>query len=198
MPKKDKRVDAYIAQQAEFARPILIRVRELVHACCPDCEETLKWGAPTFMHNGILCIMAGFKAHCMVRFWKGSQIKSDDGERIDTSWGNEARYSKLSDLPSKKEFLAVVKKAIELNASGAKAAPRKKQAKPPIPMPPEFAAAIKKSPKAKKAFDAFPPSHKREYLEWITGAKRDETRVKRIAQAIEWMAEGKQRNWKYG
>jgi uncharacterized protein YdeI (YjbR/CyaY-like superfamily) len=194
---KDKRVDAYIAKQAEFARPILSRVRELVHAGCPECEETLKWGAPTFMHHGILCIMAGFKAHCMVRFWKGGQMRNDAGDRVDLSWGQEARYTKVSDLPPKKEFLAVLKKAIELNELGEKGPPRKAKPKPAIPMSPAFAAAIKKNPKAKKAFDAFPPSHKREYLEWIADAKRDETRAKRIAQAVEWMAEGKSRNWKY-
>jgi uncharacterized protein YdeI (YjbR/CyaY-like superfamily) len=198
MPTKDKRVDAYIAKQAEFARPILIRVRDLVHEGCPDCEETLKWGMPTFTHHGILCIMAGFKAHCMVRFWKGGQIKNDDGQRIDLSWGQEARYTTLSDLPSKKEFLSVVKTAVSLNELGVKAPPRKKKPKVEIPMPDAFAAALKKNAKAKKAFDAFPPSHKREYLEWIVDAKREETRDKRIGQAIEWIADGKSRNWKYG
>ncbi len=197
MPKKDKRVDAYIAKQAEFAQPILTKVREWVHEGCPDCEETLKWSSPTFLHNGILCIMAGFKAHCMVRFWKGGQMKTEDGKRIDLSWGQEARYSTVSDLPTKKEFLALVKKAVEINASGVKAPPRKTKPKAEIPIPPAFAAAIKKNAKAKKAFDAFPPSHKREYLEWITDAKREEKRAKRIGQAVELMSEGKSRNWKY-
>ncbi|MEO7086611.1 MAG: YdeI/OmpD-associated family protein [Gemmatimonadaceae bacterium] len=200
MATKDKRVDAYIAKSAEFARPILTRIREQVHDGCPDCEETLKWGSPTFMSGGsILCIMAAFKAHCMVRFWKGSQIRNEDGERVDTSWGEEARYRDVSDLPTKKAFMAVVKKAVELNTPGAKAAaiPPVKKAKPPIPMPPAFAAALKKNAKAKKAFEAFPPGHKREYLEWIADAKRDETRDKRIAQALDWISSGKPRNWKY-
>ena len=198
MGTKDERVDAYIARAGEFAKPILKRIRDLVHEGCPDCEETLKWGAPAFMHHGILCIMAGFKAHCMVRFWKGGQIRNDQGERIDTSWGEEARYTSVAELPSKRAFLAVVKKAAVLNETGAKPPARAAKAKEPVPMPPAFAAALKKNAKARKAFEAFPPSHKREYLEWIVGAKRDETRARRITQAVDWMAEGKARNWKYG
>jgi hypothetical protein len=186
----DPRVDAYIAKSNEFARPILEFIRDAVHKGCPDATETIKWGMPFFEHEGILCQMAGFKAHCGLHFWNSSAIT---GEK--TAWWD--RIESFDDLPPKKELVALVKKAARLNADGVKPARKPPSKKPPLELPDELMIALAKNKKAKAAFDAFPVSHKREYAEWISEAKRAETREKRVQQAVEWMAEGKSRNWKY-
>jgi uncharacterized protein YdeI (YjbR/CyaY-like superfamily) len=195
MGTKDNRIDAYIASAADFAKPILTRVREIVHEACPDCEETLKWGHPTFMHHGIMCGLAAFKQHCALHFWKGGLIVGDawdDGMR-----GQFANLTKVSDLPPKKVLAGYIKKAMELNELGTKAPKRAPKPKKELVAPDVFMTAIKKNKKALAAFEAFSPSHKREYVEWIVDAKGEDTRARRIAQAVEWMAEGKPRNWKY-
>ena len=196
MPKTDKRVDAYVANAAEFAKPILERLRAVVHEGCPDCEETLKWGHPSFMHNGILCGMIAFKERCALHFWK-SAILSPNGEN-DPEWQALLyQMKKVSDIPPKKTLLPLIKTAMELNATGVKLPKSAPKAKKELPMPDVFMAAIKKNKKALAAFDKFSPSHTREYIEWITDAKAEATRDRRIAQAVDWMAEGKPRNWKY-
>lgn len=196
MPKTDKRIDAYIAKAPEFAQPILSRVRSMVHEGAPDCEETLKWGHPTFIQNGLLCGMLSFKGYCAVHFWKGSLF-------IDAPTGDKGaakqlgRLRSIKDLPSKTVFVAYVKRAVEVNAAGTKVPRMAAKPKQAIPLPPDLRRAIDENPKARQTYDAFSPSHRREYLEWITEAKQDSTRARRIAQAVEWMAEGKPRNWKY-
>ena len=200
MPKKDKRVDAYIAKAAPHAKPTLTQIRTWVHEAAPDCEEDIKWGAPAFMQNGILLIMAGFKNHCAVNFWKGSSFIPAE-RREGEGAGNIGRIFDVKELPSKKEFQGWVKTAIERNnEGGANKTPAKrvaKKKKPALAMPDYFMAAIRKSKKALAGYDRMSPSHQREYIEWITDAKTDATRDKRVAQAVEWMAEGKSRNWKY-
>jgi hypothetical protein len=198
MSQRDKRVDAYIAKAAPFARPILEHVRAVVHEACPDAGETIKWGMPTFTYgDGILCGMAAFKAHASFGFWKHALVVGE-GE-AQSGMGSFGRLETVRDLPPKKQLLAYVKKAAVLNAQGVKAAPARKSAAPkPAPEPtPEFAAALRKHKAAAATFKAFSPSQQREYVEWIAEAKREDTRDRRIAQAVEWLAEGKQRNWKY-
>jgi uncharacterized protein YdeI (YjbR/CyaY-like superfamily) len=195
MPAKDKRVDAYIDQAPDFAKPILTRIRETVHEACPECEETLKWGHPSFMYNGIMCGMAAFKEYCAFHFWKGALIV--EGAEGVNMWSQLGRLSKVSDLPPKKTVVGYVKKAMELNELGTKVPKRPAKAKKELVMPEPFMTAIKKNKKALAGFEAFSPSHKREYIEWISDAKGEDTRARRIAQAVEWMAEGKPRNWKY-
>ena len=197
MGKRDRRVDDYIAKQRDFAKPILTYVRDVMHEGCPDVEETIKWGMPSFTYHGILAGMAAFKEHASFGFWKHGLLFGDGRGRDQGAMGSFGRLSSVKDLPSRRELLALVKKACELNATGAKPAPRIKRPAKPIPMPAEFKAALAKNRKAQANFDAFPPSHRREYLQWISEAKRDETRDKRIAEAVRWIAEGKQRNWKY-
>ena len=200
MGAKDSRIDAYIAKSADFAKPILKHIRTLVHAGCPQVEETLKWGFPHFMHKGILCSMAAFKQHCAFGFWKQSLILGEsNGGKKSEAMGQFGRLQGLSDLPSKKVLLGYIKKAAELNDAGVKAPYRKNKTvkKPPLVVPSYFKAALKKSKKASTTFENFSPSHKREYVEWITEAKTAETRERRLATAIEWMAEGKPRHWKY-
>jgi len=194
MPIIDKRVDAYIAKAPEFAKPILTRIREIVHEGCPNVEETLKWSAPTFMHNGILCGMVAFKEHCAFHFWKGKLVVEEEAEGV--AGKQFGRLYTVSDLPSKKVLIGYIKKAMALNDTGAKVA-RVPSAKPKLATPKPFTDALKKNKTASSVFEAFSPSAKHEYVEWIVGAKTDATRDKRIEQAIEWIAEGKKRNWKY-
>ncbi|TKR34238.1 hypothetical protein FCE95_04060 [Luteimonas gilva] len=198
MASRDPRIDAYIAKSAEFARPILERAREVVHEACPQVEEAIKWGMPTFLYDGaILCGMAAFKQHASFGFWKHARVMGEDNPR--DGMGSYGKITRLSDLPPKRQLVADIKKAVRLQKEGAKTpGPRKTSApKPPPETPPDLAAALKKNAKARATFEGFAPSHKREYIEWITEAKREETRARRLAQAVEWLAEGRQRHWKY-
>jgi uncharacterized protein YdeI (YjbR/CyaY-like superfamily) len=196
MGTRDPRIDAYIAKSADFAKPILTHLREIVHSACPDVEETMKWSNPHFTYKGMLGGMAAFKEHCAFGFWKGSLILPKAG--TEKAAGHFGRITKVSDLPPKKVIVGYVKEAMRLNEEGVKSPARAKpKVAKPIVVPEALAAALKKNPKARATFEAFSPSHKREYTEWIADAKGDDTRQRRVASAIEWMAEGKSRNWKY-
>lgn len=199
MGKKDRRIDAYIAKSADFAQPILTHLRAVVHSACPDVEETLKWSMPAFMHNGILCGMAAFKQHAAFNLWKGNRIVGSDGDRA--AMGQFGRITSISDLPSKKVLIGYIRQVAALNAERVNTPKTRKPplAKRPIPTTPpaDLAAALKKNARARATFASFSPSHKREYIDWIVEAKRDETRERRLRQAIEMLAEGKTRNWKY-
>ncbi len=197
MGTRDPRVDAYIARSPEFARPILTHLRDIVHTACPEVEETLKWNAPHFMYHGMLAGMSAFKAHCAFGFWRGSLVTGGDGGIETQAMGQFGRITSLRDLPPKREIAGYVKKAMQLNEAGVKAKPRKHPPRPDLPVPAELTAALRKHPKARATFEAFSPSHRREYVEWIAEAKTDETRKRRLASALEWMSEGKSRNWKY-
>jgi uncharacterized protein YdeI (YjbR/CyaY-like superfamily) len=194
MGHRDPRVDAYIEKSADFAKPILTRLRDLVHATCPEANETIKWGAPYFDYKGPLCGMVAFKRHCAFVFWKDTLIVQNPSEE---AMGQLGRIESLSDLPPKKTLTAWLKKAVRLNEEGVKAPRSIRPPKPPVKVPADLEKALKKNARARAAFEAFSPSHRREYVEWIEEAKREETRTKRLAKAIEWMADGKPRNWKY-
>jgi len=198
MASRDPRVDAYIAKSADFARPILAHLREVVHAACPDAEETMKWSFPHFQYKGLLCSMAAFKEHCAFGFWKSSLVMGE-GTEAEKAMGQFGRITKLSDLPSKKVLTGYIKKAMELNEAGVKSPTRSKPKapRPELAVPDDLAAALGANPAARAAFDKFSPSHRREYIEWITEAKTPATRNRRLETAIEWIAEGKPRNWKY-
>jgi len=200
MAIRDPRIDAYISNAPEFARPILVHLREVVHAACPGVEETMKWSMPSFVYaGGILCGMAAFKQHATFGFWKGRLIVPGDGGSNESAMGQFGRITKVSELPSKKVLAGYVKQAMKLNEEGVKdpARTRPDKSKPAPATPNVLLAALKKNNQAKATFDAFSPSCKREYIDWINEAKREETRQRRVAQAVEWIAEGKQRNWKY-
>lgn len=204
MNHRDPRVDAYIAKAAPFAQPILEHVRAVVHEACPDVEETIKWGMPSFVYGGgILCGMAAFKAHASFGFWKHALVVGEgDADQGDgrVGMGSFGKLTAVRDLPAKQQLVAYVKQAAALNAPGARTAAPSRKTTPPKPAPvptPEFAAALRGNKAAAAAFRAFPPSHQREYVDWIAEARREETRERRIAQAVEWIAEGRQRNWKY-
>ena len=190
MKNTSAEVDRYIEKAAPFARPILERIRAAFHKAHPDVTETMKWSVPHFEYKGVLGNMAAFKEHVAWGFWKGSLMNETLGER-------RLKIHSLEELPKDKELLAYVREAIRLNEEGVKVerAPRVERAEAEVPD--DLAAALKENAAAKKTFDAFPPSHRREYVAWITEAKQEATRQKRLAQAVEWMAEGKSRNWKY-
>lgn len=195
MAKKDPRIDAYIAKAQPFAKPILKHLRGVVREGCPQCEETIKWGMPAFTHNGIVAIVASFKAHCAFVLWKADDVTPGINR---SAMGSLGRITSVDDLPPKKTLIGYVKKRAELNEKGVKrpkpAAPR---ARKPVRVPPELASALKKSAKARTAWENFPPSHRREYVEWISGAKQAETKERRLKAALKQIAEGKPQNWKY-
>jgi uncharacterized protein YdeI (YjbR/CyaY-like superfamily) len=199
-------VDAYLATVAPFALPVLEHLRELVHKGCPEVEETIKWSRPFFVYRGaILGNMSAFKEHCSFGFWgeeigavlREAKVVQKDG------MGSLGRITSVKDLPSDKLMLGWIRQAAGFVADGTYTSPiaarrsvvKAPKAAPEIPA--EFTAALKKDKKAAAVFAAFSPSCKREYVEWIADAKRPETREKRIATAVEWIGEGKQRNWKY-
>lgn len=193
---RDPRIDAYIAKSADFAKPILTYLREIVHRACPRVEETMKWSAPHFMYEGMLCGMASFKSHCAFGFWKGGLVLDAKGKTRE-AMGHFGRITSLEDLPSKKVLSGYIRKAMALNEKGIPSPTRTKRApKPEAAVPKDLAAALDKNQKAGATFD-FSPSHRREYVEWITEAKTEATRQRRLETAIGWMAEGKSRNWKY-
>jgi uncharacterized protein YdeI (YjbR/CyaY-like superfamily) len=202
----DPKVDAYIEKAQPFAQPILTHLRKLLHKANPDVEEAIKWGHPFFLYRGtILGHMAAFKQHCSFGFW-GEEIGATlrDAKVVqDGGMGSLGKITSVKDLPSEKEMLGWIRQSSALIDSGEHTsimAGRNKVVKAPKSAPkasPEFTAALKKNKKASAIFEGFSPSCKREYVEWIAEAKREETRSKRIAQAVEWIAEGKQRNWKY-
>jgi hypothetical protein len=201
MGKRDPRVDAYIAKSADFARPILEHLRAVVHEACPDVVETIKWGAPTFENEGIMCSMAAFKAHCTFGFWKAPLLTLGGAPLVAEMEGGAEQFGRVTtvaDLPAKKVLIGLVKQAAKLNEDGIKlpAKPRS-TAKKTVVVPADFRAALGRSARARATFEGFPYSHKKEYVEWLEEAKRDETRRRRLATAIEWLAEGKPRNWKY-
>lgn len=198
MGQHDPRIDAYIAEAAEFAQPILERLRAVVHAACPDCEEAIKWGMPHFLCRGrILCGMVAFKQHATFGFRDGVRVDSD-ADKSAAAMGQLGRIVSVADLPDKRVLTGCIKRAMALQDADVKRPPtRAGKPRPPPTVPDDLATALKKNRKAQAAFDAFAPSHKRDYVEWITGAKRAETRQRRLAQAVEWMAQGKRRHWKY-
>lgn len=198
------KVDAYIGKSAEFAQPILWHLRELMHKAVPDIEETIKWSMPFFMYKGlILGNMAAFKQHVSIGFW-GEELAAKlkaEGTSSGEAMGSLGRITSLKDLPSDKVLAGYIKLAAKVIDDGSRTknfsrTPRK-AAKPDLVIPEELSVALKKNKAAQKTFDNFAPSCRKEYVDWVADAKREETRNKRVAQAIEWMAEGKRRHWKY-
>lgn len=224
MSQTDPRIDAYIAQAAPFAQPILEHLRAVIHTACPQVEETIKWGMPSFVYGGkILCGMGAFKQHATFGFWQGASVVGASPERSREAMGQFGRLTQVGDLPGKRELSKLLKQAMGLIDAGGKKTAGKTAAtkasasqtpasktstspasastartpKPPVVIPDDLAAAFRKNAKARATYAAFSPSQQREYVEWIESAKREQTRSGRVAQAVEWMAQGKIRNWKY-
>jgi uncharacterized protein YdeI (YjbR/CyaY-like superfamily) len=201
LPMKNRapEVDAYLAEAPEYARPILEKLRRLFHQACPEIEETMKWRFPHFEYRGIVGSMAAFKQYASFGFWKGKLLRDPHGlfSEVGNTAMNMAKIHNVSELPADKILLEYIREAVALNEQGVQlpAALKKPKGKPVIPD--DFRAALKKNKPALATFEAFSPSNQREYVEWITEAKQPATRAKRLATALEWLAEGKPRNWKY-
>ena len=201
MPGKNPAFDAYIEKSADFAKPILNHLRSLVHKVCPAADEKIKWGFPNFEYkNEMLCHFASFKKHCAFGFWKGSLMKDQwlkENAEMENAMGHYGKITSLEDLPADKIIMTHIKEAMKLNDEGIKV-PRTKPGKAsPIETPGYFLKEIRKNKNAWSNWEKFSNSHKKEYVEWIVDAKREETRDKRMQQAIEWITEGKGMNWKY-
>ena len=197
MPEKDPRIDAYIDRSADFARPVLTHLRKLIHKASPKVSETIKWSMPAFEYKGLVCSFAAFKQHCTFGFWKQSLMEKDAFAAEKTAMGSFGRIASKKDLPPDDVIIKLVRQAVELNENGVKVEKKKPAAKKELVIPDYLTAALKKNKAAQKTFEGFPYSCKKEYVEWITEAKTDATRDKRLATTLEWLAEGKRRNWKY-
>jgi uncharacterized protein YdeI (YjbR/CyaY-like superfamily) len=202
MGKKIKEIDAYISKSADFAKPILLHIRELVHNTCPDVEEKIKWGFPHFDYkNDMMCSMAAFKQHAIMGFWKASLMKDKallEKARSEESMGHIGKITSLKELPGDKKLVAYINEAMTLNELGIKLPARTKTTeKKEIATPDYFMKELCKNKKAFKVFENYAYSHRKEYIAWITDAKTEPTRNKRMATAIEWLSEGKSRNWQY-
>jgi uncharacterized protein YdeI (YjbR/CyaY-like superfamily) len=197
MPNKDPRVDAYIAKSADFAKPILKHFRKLVHEAAPQIVETIKWSMPSFVQQGIVCGMAAFKNHCVVHFWKGDLMFDGDSNKREEAMGDFGRITSLDHLPADRTMIGYIQKAVKLNEEGVKKPPRKKEPQRELTVPPDLRSALTNNKRAKENFDRFSYSHRKEYIEWITGAKREETRARRLTSAVEWLTQGKPQNWRY-
>jgi uncharacterized protein YdeI (YjbR/CyaY-like superfamily) len=193
MGSKVKWVDAYIAASADFAKPILTHLRGLVHKACPEVTEIRKWSFPHFEYHGLLCSMAAFKHHCAFGFWKARLM-----EDFDTAMGHFGQLKSLKDLPPDKRMVAFIKEAMRLNTAGIKLERQPAlKIKKKLTVPSDFKKLLARDTRALKTFEAFSYSNKKDYLDWITDAKTDATRIRRMNQSVEWLAEGKIRNWKY-
>ena len=196
MAQRDPRVDAFIARAQPFARPILERLREDVHAAVPGVAETLKWRSPWFEHQGLLCGMMAFTQHCRFGFWKTRRLRQELGGKAGARLEALQRIQSLEDLPAPRTLRSWIRKAARYNEEGLpelKDPARRK----PLEVPGDLERALRRSPKARRTFEDLSPSHRREYLEWILEARRPATRERRIATTVEWLKEGKTRNWKY-
>ncbi|MBL9121087.1 MAG: DUF1801 domain-containing protein [Phycisphaerae bacterium] len=199
MTTKSAAVDQYITKAQPFAQPILKRLRAIIHKTCPDCTEVIKWGMPAFDYHGPFCTIAAFKAHCVFAFWKVDLLNDPKGvleKENRTSMGHLGRITSLKELPTTAALASLIKQAMQLNVDGVKVN-RVVKKKPPLKAPPAMLAAIRRNKAAQATWSGFAPSHQREYIEWITEAKSEATRERRMLQMLEWLAEGKQRHWKY-
>ncbi len=200
MGTKDKRVDAYIDKSADFAQPILRHLRKLIHQACPGVIETMKWSFPHFDYKGIMCSMAAFKQHCAFGFWKAKLMNdfASLSTKNEEAMGHFGQLKNLKDLPPDKKIFLYIKEAVRLNEAGIKVKRLPSPAiKKKLILPPDFKKLLTKNPKALKTFEDFSYSNKKDYIDWITEAKTEDTRNRRIATSLEWLAEGKIRNWKY-
>ena len=197
MPTTDPRIDAYIERSADFAQPLLKHIRKLVHKAAPEIVETMKWSFPHFDHKGTVCSMAAFKEHCAFGFWKQSLLEDGAFPAEKTAMGSFGRITSRKDLPDDKTMVKLIRDAVSLNEKGIKVKRQTTPGKKDMVIPPYLLEALAKNDTAAATFENFPYSCKKEYVEWITEAKTDATRDKRLATTVEWLAEGKRRNWKY-
>lgn len=194
-------VDDYLAKAPAFARPIADHLRSLLHATCPELVEDIKWSLPHFSYRGeMMCVFAAASKHCSFTFLK-QEIMKDPRLRANPAMPAAKRFlgkiTSIADLPADAELIAFIKEAMALNEQGMKPPRRESKTPKEIAMPEEFARALAANPAAREIFEAKSPSFRKEYLVWISDAKTEVTRQKRIDESLDWIAEGKGRFWKY-
>ena len=201
MKNRSPEVDAYIEKSADHAQPILKKIRDLYHKACPEIEETIKWGFPHFEYDGLVGNVASFKEHVALGFWEGLALSDPENilEQLGKTGMASAKFPTAADVPTDAILSAYIEEALDLNVQGVKPVrSAQKRARPKeLKLPADFGTALKKSKKGLKTFEGFSLTNRKEYIEWVTEAKRDETRKRRIATSVEWLSEGKPRNWKY-
>jgi uncharacterized protein YdeI (YjbR/CyaY-like superfamily) len=200
--KKNQKVDDYILKSASFSQPILYKMRAIIEEAEPHIEETIKWGFPCFTYqNKIICSFSAYKNHCVFRFWQGSSLEDSDGILAkvgETEMGELSKIKNLEDLPNSEVLIKYIRTAIELSQKGSAKKPMTKEKKLTIDLKSiDLPEIFNSFPKQAEKFDTFSPSHRKEYISWINEAKTDETKLKRIKTMMEWLLEGKSRNWKY-
>ena len=200
MEQYDSRIDSYIEKSADFAKPVLTHIRKLMHLASPEIRETIKWGMPHFDCKGTVCGMAAFKEHCVLGFWKSSLLSDPNNilkEESAAAMGQFGRIKSIADLPADKVLISYIQEAIALNEKGVKLSKKSASAPAPIQIPVDFLEMLQNHPGAQANFEKFSNSHRKEYISWFEEAKTEVTRKKRMDTAIEWITEGKRRNWKY-
>jgi uncharacterized protein YdeI (YjbR/CyaY-like superfamily) len=196
MPTTDPRIDDYIERSADFAKPILVHIRGIIHTACPEVEEKIKWSMPFFDYKGPLCNMASFKQHCAFGFWKQSLIEGGDFPEKN-AMGSFGRITSVNDLPDDKTLISLIQEAVRLNENGVKVPKKAPAERKELIVPDDLKKALKTSARARETFDNFSYSHRKDYIEWIEEAKTQATRDKRLAATVQQLEEGKSRNWKY-
>lgn len=201
MGRHSAAVTAYIARQQPFAKPILSHLRGLVHEGCPEVVETIKWGMPAFDYKGPFASMAAFRAHAVFGFWKEKLLAKDGrplGKPGEKAMGSFGRLTSVADLPGRRAMLALVRRAMKLNDEGVRHPTRSRARRPVVVRPPAyFLAAVRANRKALATWESLAPSHRRDYVEWVTGAKTEATRARRMTTTVEWLAKGRKLTWEY-
>ena len=199
MGARDTRIDTYISSSADFARPILTYLRDLIHEACPDVEETMKWSRPHFLYKGMLCAISAFKEHCCLASGIGARHRKRHGRQRKRNGSVWTDHPALGS-PLQKGSHRVRPRGDETErcwgeiplADAGESRPRRSWSFPTI-----WPVRTGGNPRAHATFENFSTSKKREYVEWLTEAKTPATRARRLETAVEWIAEGKSRNWKY-
>lgn len=195
MNEASENITAYIEKATPEFKEVMIALRSVLNNPNFDIKEDWKWGAPNFNNEGMICWLAHFRNHVGMNFFKGTLIK--DKYNLFTHYREEKgnRQLKFSDInqiiPEQIEYY--IEEAIKLNQENIKVV--KKEIDTSLPL--DLETELNNNPKAKMFFESLAPSYKRDYIEWIEEAKREATRTKRLATTMEWLSEGKKKNWKY-
>src|SRR5438270_1264994 len=179
-------VNDSLANAPEGTRPILVRLRRIFRQASPKLEEAIKWGVPCYLFKGPVGGFAAYKQHVSWGLWKSRALNDPEGLLGRGVSVMAGKITKVSEIPPAAKIIALIEQVIALNEAGIKSP------KPPEPeLPADFAAAMKKAGKAARHYAAFTPARKWQYVNWVTQAKRAETRAKRIEIAVERIGEGK-------
>ncbi|HWB03022.1 MAG TPA: YdeI/OmpD-associated family protein [Verrucomicrobiales bacterium] len=198
MPAEPETVAAWMEQLSDFARPMIERIYKIIRKAAPQLEEGIRWSSPTFIGRGLVCSFAAFQKHVTLVFWRGAELNDTTGLLTHGQGRSAMRSAKFTSLDQidDKVIRTWVTAAVALDKDPAKPKP-KPQKRPEAAVPKVLAAALSRNPKARGAFDAMPPSHRREYCEWIAEAKQEATVQRRVEKTIEKLSAGEGLHDKY-